>query len=137
MAITLGPFKLERTNISVEELKEIFEKDLGNKYKVYAGSKFRNLGTGGESVFLKKNAYHGASVTLSKWKGGSYLTIADATPSTFLSMFTQRMGLIVAGMLRLIYGSSGTLYDEVYQTLQNNLTFTEVKSGLSTLFARK
>ncbi len=135
MPISMGPFKLEKTDISIDEIKEMLEKDLGSKYKVYTGNKFRNLGTGGKSVFLKKNAYHGASVTFTKWKDDSYLTIADATPSTFLAMFTQRMGLLVAGILRIVYGSSGTLYDEVYQTLQKNLKFTEVKSGLSTLFS--
>lgn len=116
-------YKLQNPETSFEEIKGTLEQELGGKYKVYEANKLRNLGTGGalvggKTLFIKRNAYHGISVLYQQSKGNPHLTIDYCTPSTGLSLVTQRMGFLAIGILRLIFGGAGTMLEEVQEVLQ-------------------
>ena len=138
-------------NLKIEDVEKVLKEKLGEKYEL----KFKKgSGIGGQmlgraaydEITVIKNAYHRTVVSLEVPKdtdmSGKKCTIihfSEAELAPWLRILGREVGFIGLFIIGLMYGRKDEIYDEVKNTIKNNLN-VEVETldvGLKSLFKKK
>ncbi|WP_349663291.1 hypothetical protein IZU89_11455 [Cellulophaga lytica] len=136
---------------TIEDVEKVLKEKLGDKYE-YKLKKKASLavamvgGAAQDQITVIKNAYHRTVVGLQTTSSSSpsvpkYTTInfSEATLAGWLGFLNNQVGFIGRIVIRLIYGSDSEIYDEVRNTIKDNMNIEiEVhEAGLGALFKKK
>ncbi len=132
-------FKLDEAKAvdGAEKLAEILREHLDPKFtitvnKADTGLKKFYTGNTGDSVSIKKNAYHGLEVSMSPMvEGTPYQVIAPymVVPGWLLNNIVGHEGLLDKAVCHAIFGNGKDLYDKFNEVMENVLGAEAVDSG--------
>ncbi|SFW39987.1 hypothetical protein [Cellulophaga fucicola] len=136
---------------TIEDVEKVLKEKLGDKYEYKLRKKAGIAGqmVGGvnyDNITVIKNAYHRTVVGLETTSSSSpsvpkFTTInfSEATLAGWLGFLNNQVGFIGSFIIRLIYGGDSEIYDEVRETIKNNMNIeVEVhEAGLGALFKKK
>ncbi|WP_435314824.1 hypothetical protein [Cellulophaga fucicola] len=136
---------------TIEDVEKVLKEKLGDKYEYKLRKKASIAGqmVGGvnyDNITVIKNAYHRTVVGLETTSSSSpsvpkFTTInfSEATLAGWLGFLNNQVGFIGRIIIRLIYGGDSEIYDEVRETIKNNMNIeVEVhEAGLGALFKKK
>ena len=131
-------FKIKKEVKNLEELSEIFKKNLDQKFQITIekadkGVKKFITGNTADVLNIKKNAYHGVALTLSdRVEGADYQVISWGVyvPNVLLNQVVGHTGILDRLICNLIFGKGKDLYDKFQETIINELDGKEVNTGL-------
>ncbi|MCL5245169.1 hypothetical protein M4I21_05070 [Cellulophaga sp. 20_2_10] len=136
---------------TIEDVEKLLIEKLGDKYeyklKKEAGLAGKMMGgAGSDQITVIKNAYHRTVVGIERTSSSSaavpkFTTInfSEATLAGWLGFLHNQVGFIGRIIIRLIYGSDSEVYDDVRNTIKDNMNIeVEVhEAGLGALFKKK
>ncbi len=138
--------------VNVEEVSNLLEKKVGDKYKVTFKQKGNIAkqafsGQKEDNVFVEKNGYHRMRIALSHvpanqteaGKEEFHFRIVRAELNGILRFLDRETGIIGSFIIGMIYGDAEEFYSEVYNTLKEAYEFEEreFNVGVSALFKKK
>ncbi len=112
-------------NLKIEDVEKVLKQKLGEKYELKLK---KATGIGGQmiggaandQITVIKNAYHRTVVSLMvaddtdmNGKKATFIYFSEAELATWLRILRKEAGLIGAGIIRLIYGGSDEIYEDV------------------------
>ena len=137
----MASYSLFKTKHEMGDLQQTFEainKKFGEKYKVTlnkASSGAMKFVTGNTTdyISIKKNAYHGAIISVSQEDSRvDYRTISFSsyTPNTLVNQVLGKTGIVDILIAKLIWGNGTPFYDEIENFIQTEFEGTGVDMSL-------
>lgn len=139
-------------NPTIEELETLLKEKLGDKYTYKSTRKANSLAgklvnsKSKDSVTVIKNAYHRTVVSVETGDDSSLDTgkrtsvyFSEATLAGWLGLLHKEGGFIGRIIIRMIYGVSDEIYEDVEKTIKTNIKGEDEthEFGLGTLFKKK
>lgn len=139
-------------NPTIEDLETLLKEKLGDKYTYKSSRKATSLAgkimdsRAKDSVTIIKNAYHRTVVSVETGDDSSLETgkrtnifFSEATLAGWLGLLHKEGGFIGRIIIRIIYGVSDEIYEDVKSTVKTNVKGENEthEVGLSTLFKKK
>ncbi len=133
-------FKVDAANEvnGVEHLAEILRQHLDPKFEITITKADKGLkkfftGNTGDTVSIRKNAYHGLVVSMSpKTDGAAYQVIAPymIVPNPMLNYIVGHEGILDKAICHVFFGNGKDLYDKFNEVMETVLHAKAVNSGL-------
>ncbi len=133
----MNMYKTQQHVASLDEVKEVLKKRLGNKYpmevnKADSGAKKYLTGNTYDSINLKKNGYHGLMVILVPPTAGmdySVIQLVPYTPNMVIRYITQNAGILDSLIFKAIWGSGKEFYGDLHNLVLEEFEAKQVDNG--------